>query len=78
MGFLKNFINKINKKTIEPKSHISFNKIIDSKQHISYFDDNGNVVDKEKATNCIITVYDNNGKLIHCVHGGIDGNKKNN
>lgn len=45
------------------------------KRHICYLDDNGNVVDKENATNCIITEYDSNGEIINSVHGSC---KKNN
>lgn len=43
-----------------------------TKRNICYLDDNGNVVDKEKATNCIITEYDSDGNIINSVHGIID------
>lgn len=42
---------------------------------IYYFDDDGNAVDKEKATRAIIRELDENGELINEIFGAVNGGK---
>lgn len=43
-----------------------------AKSEIIYFDDNGSIVDKEKATKAIIRELDENGNLVNEIFGTID------
>lgn len=38
-------------------------------RNICYFDENNNIVEKEKGKYCIITEYDKDGHLIKSIHG---------
>ncbi len=43
-----------------------------AKSEIIYFDDNGSIVDKEKATKAVIRELDENGNLVNEIFGMID------
>lgn len=47
-----------------------------AKTNICYMDDKGNVVTEDKATKCIITEYDSEGRVINEIVSVREQNKK--
>ncbi len=45
--------------------------------NVCYFNDKGEIVSKEEATNVIITEYDSDGKIINEIHANCESKKPN-